>query len=172
MKRMRFWPLALLLGVVMLSCNKDKREWAQFDGFTLDDIKGTYAYSNVSGAFEGLIESEYCHICEDAQVSILPYLNSDASIEFKVNCPSNGLNKSFTGRPVLDDNASVVRMTLPSTSPYPNYEVNAYVYKNEKGETRLHGFARHIYYEIDIQDGETFYKVKSMVNYYFDVVKE
>jgi len=89
-----------------------------------------------------------------------------------VSSQKAGFNKTFTGRLVLNGDAFLISMSMP-TSVYPDYEVTAYVYKNDKGNVRLHGFARHIYYEnlvVDF-DGTVHKDVKSMVNYYFDVVK-
>ena len=174
MKKMRFLPLVLVLGVLLFSCKKDEtKEWKQFYNFTLEDVMGTYTNSNVTGAFEGLKENDFCHICEDAEVSISPYMGSDSSIEFKVYCSKAGFNKTFTGHPVLNSDAFLISMSMPASSIYPDFEVTAYVYKNDKGNVRLHGFARHIYYEnlvVDF-DGTVHKDVKSMVNYYFDVVK-
>ena len=173
MKKMRFLPLVLVLGVLLFACKKDEtKEWKQFYNYTLEDVMGTYSYSNLSSAFDGLKEDEFCHICEDAVVSLSPYLGSDSSVEFKVSSQKAGFNKTFTGRPVLNGDAFLISMSMP-TSVYPDYEVTAYVYKNDKGNVRLHGFARHIYYEnlvVDF-DGTVHKDVKSMVNYYFDVVK-
>ena len=129
--------------------------------------------SNVSGAFDALTENDFCHICEDAVINMSPYLGSNSSIEFNVNCQKANFNKSFTGRPVMNDDNFLISMSMPATSIYPYYEVTAYVYKNDKGNVRLHGFARHIYYEnvvVDF-DGTEHKDVKSMVNYYFDVLK-
>ena len=165
--------MALVLGALLVSCNKDAtKEWTRFNDFTLDDIKGTYSYSNVAGAFDGLTENNYLHICDDAEISVSSYLGSDSSIEFRVLCPNASYNKSFTGHPVLSDDASLINMTLPSTSLYPNDELTAYVYKNEKGNVRLHGFARHITYKTYVDNGETIHEVIAMVNYYFDVKKD
>lgn len=173
MKKLRFLPLAVLLGFVLVSCNKDSnKEWKQFYGYTVEDIVGTYVYSNVQDAFDGLMESEYSHICEDAQVTITPYLNSQTSIEFKVNCPGAGFNKSFTGRPFITEDSFLVKMSLPSGTLYPDYELTAHVYQNDKGDIRLNGFARRIFYEVIVVDGETHKQVKSVVNYYFDVIKK
>ena len=173
MKKMRFLPLVLVLGVLLFSCKKDEtKEWKQFYNFTLEEVMGTYTYSNVSGAFDALTENDFCHICEDAEVNISPYLGSDSSIEFKVNCQKAGFNKSYTGHPVLNDDNFLITMSIPASSIYPDYEVTAYVYKNDKGDVRLHGFARHIYYENIVDPDGTVHKdVKSMVNYYFDVIK-
>jgi len=172
MKRMRFLPLLLLLGILLVSCEKDStKEWEKYYGYSLDEIKGSYTYSNISGAFDGLTENNFCHLCDDAEVGISSYMDSESSIEFKINCPKAGLNKSFTGRPVLNENGFLVLMSIPSTAEYPDYELTVYVYRNAKGEIRLHGFARHIYYEIVIENDMPVHHVKTVVNYYFDVKK-
>ena len=170
---MRFLPLLLMAGLMLLGCNKDTtKEWERYEGYTIDDIVGTYSNSYVSDAFDGLMESAYCHICEDAEVVVSPYLASETSIEFKVTCPQAAFNKSFTGRPTIEDDGFLITMALPATSPSPDYELTTYVYKNAKGDIRLHGFARHIYYEIVIENGVYVQRVKSMTNYYFDVKKK
>ena len=174
MKKMRFMALLLMVGTLMVACKKDDaKEWRQFYDFTLDDIKGTYAFSYVSSAFDGLTETSYCHICEDANISVSSYLGSESSIEFKVNCTKETFNKSFTGRPAInEDDPFLLNMTSPNTSEYPDYTLTAYVYKNAKEDIRLHGFARRIFYETVYENGIPIKKVKSMTNYYFDVIKK
>lgn len=174
MKKMRFMALLLMVGTLMVACQKDDaKEWQQFYDFTLDDIKGTYDFSYVSSAFNGLTETSFCHICEDAAVSVSTYLGSESSIEFKVNCAKETFNKSFTGRPAInEDDPFLLNMSSPNTSDYPDYTLTAYVYKNAKGDIRLHGFARRIYYEIVVENGVNHKVVKSMINYYFDVKKQ
>ena len=117
MKKMRFLPLMLVLGVLLFSCKKDEtKEWKQFYDFTLEDIMGTYTYSNLSGAFEALTENDFCHICKDAVVNISPYLGSNTSIEFKVNCQKANFNKSFTGHPAMNDENFLVSMSMPTST--------------------------------------------------------
>ena len=72
----------------------------------------------------------------------------------------------------MSEDGFLVKMSLPSTSPDPDYELTVYVYKNAKKDIRLHGFARHILYETIVENGTTIKRVKSMVNYYFDVKKQ
>ncbi len=171
---MRVMALLLLVGAMMVACQKDNaKEWQQFYDFTLDDVKGTYDFSYVSSAFDGLTETPYCHICEDANIIVSSYLGSESSIEFKVNCTKETFNKSFTGRPAINEDAPfLLNMTSPNTSEYPDYTLTAYVYKNAKGDIRLHGFARRIEYEIVVENGVNHKRVKSMINYYFDVIKK
>ena len=162
----------LMLGFVLISCQDNTvKEWQQFYDFTLDDIKGTYHYSNLSSAFDGLTENDFCHICEDAQVSVSSYLGSASSIEFKVNCQREAFNKAFTGHPVMSDDSPLLKMTNP-TALYPEYELTAYVYRNARGDIRLHGNARHVFYEIVYEDGVPVHRIKYAINYYFDVIKD
>ena len=174
MKKMRFMALLLMVGAMMLACKKDgAKEWQQFYDFTLDDIKGTYAFSYVSSAFDGLMETSYSHICDDANITVSNYLGSESSIEFKMNCKKVSFNKSFTGKPAInEDDPFLLNMASPNSSENPDYTLTAYVYKNAKGDIRLHGFARRIYYEIVVENGVNHKKVKSMINYYFDVKKQ
>ena len=161
---MRFL-LLLLAGLMMVACKKDTtKEWEKYYGYTLDDIKGTYAYSNVPDAFDDLTESSYCHLCDDAVVSITSSLLSESSIDMAVKCPRAEFNKTFSGRPNTNTDDFLISMSLSSGSVYPNYELTAYVYKNAAGKIRLHGFARHIYHPGTDEE----YKV----NYYFDVIKK
>lgn len=172
MKKMRFFPL-LFVGLMLIACNKDTtKEWEKFYDYTVDDIKGTYSFSNVSDAFDALTESDYCHVCEDAAVTVQSYMNSETSIEFKINCAKAMFNKTFIGRPVSNEDGFLVKMFIPSSSEYPDYELTAYVYKNDKGDVRLHGFARYIKYHVYVQEGITYHEIKSMTNYYFDVKKQ
>lgn len=164
MKRMRFLPMVLVLGIMLVSCQKDaSKEWEKYYGYSLDDIKGTYKYSNVSDAFEDLTENNYCHLCDDAVVTITSSLISTSSIDFNINCPEVGFNKTFSGRPTLNENDFLISMSIPSSAVHPNYELTTYVYKNVKGDIRLHGFARHVHHPGTDEE----YKV----NYYFDVIK-
>ena len=174
MKKTRFLFLLLAVGIVLVSCQEDTvKEWQQFYDFTLDDIKGTYTYSYVSNAFDGLTENTFCHICEDTDVTVSSYLGSDSSIEFKVNSQKAMFNKSFTGKPAInDEDAFLMKMSIPTSTLYPDYELTAYVYKNAKGDIRLHGFAQHIVYEDGIEEGTTIHYVKTVTNYYFDVKKQ
>lgn len=172
MKKMRFLPMLFMACLMLVACNKDTtKEWEKYYDYPLDDIKGTYSFSYVTDAFDALTETEFCHICEDAQVTIRSYMNSETSIEFKINCAKATFNKTFTGRPVSNEDNFLVKLYNPSTSEYPDYELTAYVYKNDKGDIRLHGFARHIKYHVYVQEGITYHEVKSMTNYYFDVIK-
>ena len=171
MKDIKFLSVFIMLCAFFVSCEKPQQdEWAEHYGYTNEDIAGEYVFSNITDAFDGLTESAYCHICEDAKINITA--GSGGTIEFKMNCPSDNLNRTFEGLPRVTDDDFLINMTAPSWESYPSYELTVYVYKNVQGNTRLHGFARHITYQIvNNPDGSTVYNVKSKVNYYFDVIK-
>lgn len=173
MKNIKFLPIIFVFGIIFVSCEKQSQEseWNKYYGYTNEEIDGTYAFSKVADAFDGLTESAYCHVCEDAQIDITA--GSGGTIEFKVNCPNDNFNRTFEGRPCVTDNDFLINMTAPSWGANPNYELTVYVYKNEQGDIRLHGFARHIIYELvyNPQTEQNDHVVKSKINYYFDVVK-
>lgn len=156
---MKFLPLVLALGVMLFSCEKDtNKEWEYKYGYTIQDIVGQYVFSGVPEAFEGLMESEYIHICQDATVNI----SYGGTMQFTINCPRNAFNRTFTGMPSSDEDRFLIQM---STSQSANSdEVFAYVYSNKQGKIRLHGYARKAAYSVA---DDVYYKV----NYYFDVVK-
>ncbi len=160
MKNIKILSVLLVLGVLLASCEKEqKKEWNKLYGYSNEDIIGSYSFSNITDAFDGLTESTYCHICEDAQIVISG--GSGSTIEFKVNCPSDNFNKTFEGLPRLTDDDFLINMTDPSSRPI--YELTVYVYKNGEGKIRLHGFARRVFYSGTTEE----YKI----NYYFDVIK-
>jgi hypothetical protein len=164
MKKMRLFALLLMAATLLVACQKDAvKEWEKFS-YTIDDIKGSYTYSYVSGAFDDLTENSYCHLCDDAAVTIAPSLLSTSSTEFTINCPKAEFNKTFSGRPTTNENDFLISMSLPAGAVHPSYELTAYVYKNAKGNIRLHGFARHVHHPGTDEE----YKV----NYYFDVIKK
>ena len=172
MKNIKYLSVLVMLGLLFVSCEKQsqEKEWDKYYGYTNEEIVGSYAFSNVKDAFDGLTENAYCHICEDARINITA--SSGNTIEFKVNCPNEEFNRTFEGRPCSTDDDFLINMTAPSGSIHPEYELTVYVYKNDQGDIRLHGFARHITYEIhNDPNGMPVYNIKSKVNYYFDVIK-
>ena len=172
MKNIKYLSAMLMLGLLFVSCEKQsqEKEWTKYYGYTNEEIIGSYAFSNIKDAFDGLTESAYCHICEDARINIAA--RSESTIDFTVNCPSDEFNQTFEGRPCMTDDDFLINMTAPSGSIHPKYELTVYVYKNDQGDIRLHGFARHVTYEIhNDSDGTPVYTIKSKVNYYFDVIK-
>ena len=160
MKNTKFLLALLMLGFLFVSCEKQQQEeWTHYYGYNIEEIAGTYTFSHVDDAFDGLTESVYCHICEDAKISVTA--GSGGTIEFKLNCPSDDFNRTFEGLPRLTDNDFLISMTAPSWSPI--YKLTVYVYKNNEGQIRFHGFARHVHNAGTVQEYP--------VNYYFDVIK-
>ena len=159
MKKMRLLPLLFVLGIVLFSCEKDStKEWEYKYGYTVQDIVGQYTFSGIPNAFEGLVESEFIHLCQDAVVDI----NYGGNMQFHINCPSDAYNRTFTGQPTTDEDSFLIQM---ATSQSANADdVTAYVYTNKQGKIRLHGYARKsVYSYLD----DAYYKI----NYYFDVIK-
>ena len=149
----------LMLSAVLLSCTKDTpKEWDYKYGFTTQDIIGEYTYSGVPDAFEGLTESEYFHLCQDATIDI----TYGGVLRFHINSPKFNYNKTFTGQPVEDDDNFLIHLTESQSAN--SQDVTAYVFTDKQGRIRLHGFARKTAYSI--ADDE-YYKI----NYYFDVLK-
>ena len=173
MKNIKYLSVLLVLGLLFVSCEKQSQEkdWEKYYGYPNEEIIGSYSFSNVKDAFDGLTESAYCHVCEDARINVTA--SSESTIEFKVNCPNDEFNRTFEGRPCLTDDDFLINMTVPAGSAHPDYELTAYVYKNDQGDIRLHGFARHIIYELvyNPQTETTDHIIKSKINYYFDVIK-
>ena len=173
MKNIKYLSVLFILGFFFVSCEKQpqENEWKKYYGYTNEEIVGSYSFSDVNDAFDGLTESSYCHICEDARINISA--TSGRTIEFKVNCPSDEFNRTFDGRPCLTDNSCLINMAAPSGSSHPDYELTVYVYKNDKGDIRLSGFARHVTYKpvYNSETEETDYITQSTVNYWFDVIK-
>jgi hypothetical protein len=170
MKNIKFLSVLLVLGLLFVSCEKQsqEKEWNKYYGYPNEEIVGTYAFSNIKDAFDGLTENAYCHICEDARINITA--SSGSTIEFNVNCPSNEFNRTFEGRPCLTDDDCLIQMIAPSGSPHSDYKLMVYVYKNDKGDIRLHGYARLVKYEYNPETEE--YDIPKLgTNYWFDVIK-
>ena len=148
MKNLKLLALLCLLGVLFISCKEEKNEWTNFYGYTNQDVVGSYSRSNMEEAFEGLLESPYCHICRDAEVNITP---SGSKLKIEVKSGSAGLNWSAVGNPCLNDNDFIMQL-----GSAPTLDFMATVYTNEDKQVRLHGYVRK----------------NQATNYYFDVIKE
>ena len=150
MKRIKFLPVLLMLGVLFVSCEKQQeKEWNRYYGYTNEEIIGLYSYSDVDDAFDGLTENHYCHVCNDARINITA--DSENTIQFSMNSAKAELNATLKGNPALNDDDFLITLV-----DYP-YELTAYVYTNASGQIRLHGFVRK-----NNHDRPT---------YYFDVIK-
>lgn len=150
MKKIKMWPMMLLLAIFFVSCEKEKKEWSLDYGFSTEDVVGSYSNSNVKGAFDGLAESAYCRICYDAEVAIT---NVGGKSRFELKSPNIGFNVSIQGSPVSNGDGFLLQM-----SQSPN-ELTAYVYTNNASQVRLHGFVR------------KWKNSDESINYYFDVIK-
>lgn len=155
MKKTSLIGLLLFLGLVMVSCNKEKK------GYTIDDIVGEYTFSNAADAFEGLEADDFIYLCDDAVVTITR--DGKNSVEFRLSCPNEEHNARFNGTPFQNENDSVIMMSYDyGSGKYPPNEskVTAKVSKMD-GKIRLQG---HHY----------FYSGSSGLSYlyYFDVLKQ
>lgn len=177
MKRF-FLPVLLVIGLLAsVSCERQKNKWSKFFGYTHDDIVGTYSFSNVKDAFDGLEEVEethHCDLCDDAQITIAAI--SDRTIRFSINCPSANFARDYIGSASINSSDFKIDMTtgfLFSGSKIRAYNLMAYVYKNEAQQVRLHGFASADVYGLvptGIPQVNDTVKTSSHT-YYFDVIK-
>ena len=166
----------MVLGALLASCERvSQSEWENFFGYTNEDVIGTYSFSNVADAFEG-VEGVGRHASPDAEISIEPY--SANTIEFKINCPSQGFNRSFTGKPMHIADDVMLRLSSgykPYNGGLRAYNVTGYVLKNTKSEVRLHGYAAVNTYRIEqMQTPQGLLPDTIQVDgtyYYFDVIK-
>lgn len=150
MKKIKYLSVLLVLGFLFVSCEKQQeKEWKKFYGYTNSEIVGSYSNSYVDDAFDGLTEGLYCHICDDARINITA--DSDNTMRFAINSAKAALNVSLAGPTVLNENEYM------SNFEDGAYELLVRVYTNAKGQVRLHGYVRKNH--------------PSLVNYYFDVIK-
>ena len=173
MKNIKYLLVLFILSLLFVSCEKQpQKEWTKLYGYTAEEIAGTYAFSNISDAFESLTENAYCHVCEDAKIDITA--GSANTIEFHVNCPSDEFNRTFEGRPRATDDDYLINLTYPAISSHPSYELTAYVYKNDKDDRRLSGFVAENYWKVitypDSDDKDTIFDYS--IKYHFDVVRD
>lgn len=172
MKNIKYLLVLLVMSIFFVSCEKQSQEneWKHLKGYTVDDIAGTYAFSNITDAFDGLTPGTGCHICKDAQITITA--TSGNIVEINVNCPNDNFSHSFGGRPRMNDDDYLIKFGATPSNNHPTYGLLAYVYENEQGDIRLSGHAEYIEWKIIINsEGEQEYKFKSKTSYYFDVIK-
>ena len=155
MKKTSLIGLLLFLGLITVSCNKEKK------GYTVDDIVGEYTFSNAADAFEGLEADDFIYLCDDAVVTITR--DGKNSVEFRLSCPDEEHNARFNGTPFQNENDSVIMMSYDyGNGKYPPNEskVTAKVSKMD-GKIRLQGY-------------HYFYSGSSSLSYvyYFDVIKK
>lgn len=177
MKKTLISAFFLLLAVVFVGCKDEKKEWNHKYGYTIDEIIGEYAFSNIDKVFDDLEPSSYCHICDDAEISVTRV--SAGTVRFKINCPNDNYSRTFTGAPTKNPDDFMIRMSSGyeqyGGSRLRAYNVNAFVYQNNAQQIRLHGFSSLNTYKLVLVPGTEppIYDTvqDSGVNYYFDVIK-
>lgn len=160
---------ATLLGLVLVSCKQEKKEWSRFIGFTPADIVGEYTFSNAADAFSNLIESDEGHLCPEALVNVTSPTSQTVSITVK--CPDHNLQKTFSGKPSLTPNAFQISMHGAWSSGLRRYGLTAEVMKNAQNFIRLRGNVSEDHYEREYNTQTETYDTLYMysVKYYFDV---
>jgi len=169
--------LFCLMGVFFASCKEDsKSEWENFYGFTNEDVIGTYSFSNVSKAFDG-VEGVGRYACPDAEVSIQASSQNPNMMRFTIHCPDeDDYSRTIEDDASPNEDDFMLRMStgyIHTGNKIRAYNVNAYVMKNKKQELRLHGYsAMNTYKEVtDEETGTVTYVQIDGVYYYFDVIK-
>lgn len=175
MKKFKLLALLCLLGLFFASCKEEsKSEWKSYYGYTKDDIIGTYSFSNVKGAFDG-VEGVGRHSCLDAEIRINDYGGN--SVEFKINCPSEDFSYTFTGRPTPLANDFMLKMSsgysLAGNGKLKAFNVMAHVLENDAQQMRLHGYASKNTYKLVPFEGTDLCDTvpEDGEYYYFDVIK-
>ena len=176
MKNYKLFALLCLLGVFFVSCKEPKSEWNNYYGYTNEAIIGSYSFSNVSTAFDG-VEGIGRHACYDAEVNIQPSTQNPNMLRFTINCPDLEYSRTIEDDATPKENDFMLRMSTGYIHSGSNkvkvYVVNAHVMKNAKQELRLSGFsAVNTYKEIiNSESGTTSYEQVDGEYYYFDVIK-
>lgn len=154
--------ISIVVAVVALlvfgSCKKEK--WNNFYGFQKQDLVGTYSNSGMEGAFDSFIESDFCHICSDADIEVS--LSDEDLLTVDFSSARHRFDRSFTGVGVYNDHDFLIEI------PSGQYDIMARVQTNESEQVRLVGHARRHYNALPVQD-TVYYDV--YVNYVFDVIK-
>ena len=177
MKNCKLLALLCLMGIFFTSCKEEsKSEWSNFYGYTNADVVGTYSFSNVSTAFDG-IEGIGRHVCVDAEVSIQISDQNPNMLKFTIECPKEEHERTIEDYATPNEDDFMLRMSTGYIHSGSNkvkvYVVNAHVMKNEKNELRLAGFsAVNTYKEItNPESGTLSYEQIDGEYYYFDVIK-
>ena len=175
MKNCKLLALLCMLGVFLASCKEPKSEWENFYSYTNEDVIGTYSFSNVSTAFDG-VEGVGRHVCPDAEVSIQPSSQYPNMLRFTINCPDLEYTRTIEDYATPNEGDFMLRMSsgyIHSGNNVKIYVVNAHVLKNAKQELRLSGFsAINTYKEVHNEEsGTTSYVQVNGEYYYFDVIK-
>ena len=176
MKNYKLLTLFCLMGIFFTSCKEESMsEWKNCYGYTNEDVVGTYAFSNISTAFDG-VEEVGRHVCPDAEVSIQPSTQNPNILRFTINCPDLEYTQTVEDYATPNEDDFMLRMStgyIHSGNKVKVYVVNAHVMKNAKQELRLSGFsAVNSYKEVyNEESGTTSYLQIDGEYYYFDVIK-
>ena len=155
MKRITFLLVTAFCVILFASCKKDPT-WERFFGFTKEDVIGHYEANPDESLYKEL-PTEGVKVYNNAVIDITSL--SDNLISIKLNIPDVIQNKVISG-PVYsaDDNSDIV---LQNSN---NEDIQMTVYKNEKGQVRLHGRLKRYHYDASNV-------LVSSENYGFDVIK-
>lgn len=176
MKNYKLLALLCVMGVCFTSCKEEsKSEWKNCYGYTNEDVIGTYSFSNISTAFDG-VEGVGRHACPDAEISIQPSTQNLDMLRFTINCPDLEYTRTIEDYATPNEDDFMLRMStgyIHSGNKVKVYVVNAHVMKNAKQELRLSGFsAVNSYKEVyNDESGTTSYEQIDGEYYYFDVIK-
>ena len=156
MKRITILLATVLCVILFASCKKDPT-WERFFGFAKEDVIGHYVANPDESLYEEL-PTEGVKVYDNAVIDITSL--SDNLISIKLNIPDIITNKTFSG-PVYsaNDNSDIV---LQNSN---NEDIEMTVYKNEKGQVRLHGRLKRYHYDVN-------HVLIDSDNYGFDVIKE
>ena len=153
MKKTSLFLVAICL--LFLSCEKTPvNEWDRFYGFSKDDIVGHYEANPDESLYQDL-PTPGVTVYNNATIDITPL--SDNAISIRLVIPSV-INKVFSGAFNNDEESS--DLVLRNF----NEDIMVTVYRNDKGQIRLHGREKRYRYDADGNLVDS--------NYYgFDVIK-
>ena len=97
-----------------------------------------------------------------------------------INCPEEEYSRVYIGTPRKFKSDFMIQMTSGYLSRGSNklksYTLTSYVYQNEAGDIRLHGFASYNKFKVEHPDPSDITIADTVliqsVNYYFDVIKD
>lgn len=175
MKNLKLIVLFFGLGMFFVSCEKKQNEWENFYGFTNEDVVGTYSYSNIASAFDG-VEGISRYACYDADIKITASSTQSGKLVFLLNCPDENYSRTIEDLVTPNENDFMIRMSsgiIHSGAQVKAHNITAYVMKNAKNQIRLHGFAAVNTYKVvtNPESGLESYIIDDGVYYYFDVIK-
>ena len=147
--------ILIAIGLLCTSCEKTPvSEWSRYYGYTKDNIVGHYDANPDESLYEAL-PTEGVTVYDNATVDITAL--SDDLISLRIVIP-DVINKVFSGAINAEESSS--DLVLHNY----NEDVMATIYKNSKGQVRLHGRVKHYYYNANNV-------LVNSNNYGFDVIK-